>query len=175
MCVSIRKRTRQATVRRSGVIKTAATLILGIIGPVLLSSCLAPREAHKLLPAYSINIGYPGEQGAVTVEQGGSVTVPVTLRSLVDESIDVRLVLVAMVGQLPQFIQYDVSLKEYGKEFVRLAPNAYIDTQITLSVSDDAQPGDYNIGVQGQLQKPVRGRSGMAQFFRLTVVAKQAK
>ena len=111
----------------------------------------------------------------VTVERGGSVTVPLTVRSLVDQSIGMRILLVPLVGQLPHFIQYDVSLKEYGTEFVRLAPGAYVQTQITLSVSGDAQPGDYDIGVQGQLQKPIRDRSGMAQFFRLEVVAKQAE
>ena len=149
------------------------TLILGSIGLVLLSSC--QQEAHKLLPAYSINMSFAGEQGMVAVEQGGSVTVPLTVRSLVDRSIDLRILLVAMVGQLPPFLQYDVSLKEHGTEFVRLAPGAYVQTQITLSVSGDAQPGDYDIGVQGQLQKPIRDRGGMAQFFRLTVTAKEAE
>jgi hypothetical protein len=140
-------------------------MILGIICFVFLPSC--QREAHEAPPAYSIDVGYTEGQGVVTVEQGGAVDLPVTVRSLVDQSIDIRIRLAVSVGQLPQFIQY-----EPPPEFVTLAPQANLDTHIEFGVSRDAAPGDYNIVIDGQLREPVKGRSGMQTGIRLKVVAK---
>ncbi|MDD4859689.1 MAG: hypothetical protein PHR56_05735 [Dehalococcoidales bacterium] len=144
-------------------------VILLVVVLVTLTACTSPRVSipTKLIPAYSINISFPSQLSEVTVEQGGSVTLPVTVKSLVDQPINIRLVLEASVGQLPQFLQYDVP-----KYFVTLAPNASLETQITITVSDDAQVGDYKIGVNGQLQEPVNDRSKMTMFFDLVVTAK---
>jgi len=77
--------------------------------------------------------------------------------------------LVANIGQLPQFLKYS---QPNDRQFLALAPNASLDTQITITVSDDAQVGDYKIGVTGQLQEPVKDRSNLTEFFDLVVIAK---
>jgi len=155
-----------AGVKHSRIIQTIILIVVGITGLMLFSSC-KPSMPAKLIPAYSINISFPSQLSKVTVRQGGSVTLPVTVESLVDQPINIRLVLVAEVGQLPQFLQYDVP-----KEFTTLSPNASLDTQIKITVSDDAHVGNYNIGVNGQLQEPVKERSSLTQFFDLVVLAK---
>ncbi len=144
---------------------------------VALTACTSPTAstpvmqlpAGKLIPAYSINISFPSQQGVVTVEQGGSVAVPVMVISLVDHPINIILVLRANIGQLPQFLKYS---QPNDGQFVTLAPNASLDTQITITVSDDAQVGDYKIGIHGQLQEPVEDRSTETMFFDLVVIAK---
>ena len=144
---------------------------------VTLTACTSPTAstrvmqlpATKLIPAYSINISFPSQLSLVTVKQGDSVTLPVSVKSLVDQPINIKLVLVANIGQLPLFLKYS---QPNDGQFVTLAPNASLDTQITITVSDDAQVGDYKIGIHGQLQEPVEDRSTETMFFDLVVIAK---
>ena len=94
------------------------TIIFGIIGSMLYLSCKStpttPPDIElptKLLPAYTLDIKYPAEGASVDVERGGSVTLPVTVRSLVDEPIKIRLNLTA-VYKVPEFVQFETE-KEY--------------------------------------------------------------
>jgi hypothetical protein len=164
---------RLLLLKRSRVIPTV-TLILSIIGLVLFPSCQTPQApptqmlpGTKLPPAYSIQINFPSQLNKVSVEQGGSVTLPVTVYSKVVQPIKIRLILEESSGQLPQFIQYNES-----KEFVTLAAEASFNTQITISISDDAKLGSYHIGIHGLLQEPVNERSGEAVYFDLAVIAR---
>lgn len=141
---------------------------------VTLTACTSPTEPTlelptKPLPAYTINIDFLTQQGVVTVEQGGSVAVPVTVTSLVDQPINIQLVLVANIGQLPEFLKYS---QPNDRQFVALAPNSNLETQITITVSDDAPVGDYRLGIAGQLQEPVKDRSNLTQMFDFVVTAK---
>lgn len=141
---------------------------------VTLTACTSPTEPTlelptKPLPAYTINIDFLTQQGVVTVKQGGSVAVPVTVTSLVDQPINIQLVLVANIGQLPEFLKYS---QPNDRQFVALAPNSNLETQITITVSDDAPVGDYRLGIAGQLQEPVKDRSNLTQMFDFVVTAK---
>ena len=133
------------------------------------STPIMQLPATKLIPAYSINISFPSQLSLVTVKQGDSVILPVSVKSLVDQPINIKLVLVANIGQLPQFLKYS---QPNDGQFVTIAPNASLDTQITITVSDDAQVGDYKIGIHGQLQEPVEDRSTETMFYDLVVIAK---
>ena len=148
------------------VLEIAAATIAGILVVALLSSCQASVPT-KPPPAYGINISFPSEQGIVEVARAGFVTLPVTVISNVNQTIGIRLVLVDSLGRLPQFLQY-----EAPTQFLALGPKVRLDAQITFGVSIDAKPGDYNIGINGELQQPVPGRSAITQMFRLTVIAK---
>ena len=133
------------------------------------STPIMQLPATKLIPAYSINISFPSQLSLVTVKQGDSVILPVSVKSLVDQPINIKLVLVANIGQLPLFLKYS---QPNDGQFVTLAPNASLDTQITITVSDDAQVGDYKIGIHGQLQEPVEDRSTETMFLDLVIIAK---
>jgi len=167
----------KAKIKHSRAILTVTVIVAGIIGSVLISSCQTPQvpppkllpPTNKLPPAYTITIGFPYQSDKVSLKQGDSVTLKVMIRSLVDHPISIKPVLVTNIGQLPRFLKYS---QPNDGQFVTLAPNASLDTQIAITVSDDAQVGDYKIGIHGQLQEPVEGRSGETMFFDLAVIAK---
>ncbi len=75
-----------------------ALLAVGLLAVVLiLTACecgTTPTNTYvpptKLIPAYTLDIIYPAEGASVVdVARGGSVTLPVTVRSLVDEPIKI--------------------------------------------------------------------------------------
>ena len=151
------------------IILMVTTMIFGIIGSMLCLSCKPipttppSKSPTKLLPAYTINIKYPSEEGFVTVERGGAFTLPVTVRSLADDPIKIRLALTA-ADEVPEFVEYELQ-----KEYITLNPGKTIDTQITIKVTEDAPPGSFYLGITGELQEPVKERGGEAMMFMLTV------
>ena len=151
------------------IVLMVASMIFSIIGSTLSVSCKPEIPIlTKPLPAYSLNINYPSIEGLVRVERGGSVTLPVTIKSLVDESIKIRLTLTA-TPQVPAFIEYEVP-----EGYITLNSRGTIDTQITIKVSENAQLGSHTIGITGELREPIEGRSGVAMMFNLTVVDRQS-
>jgi hypothetical protein len=141
----------------------AAPVLPAILGVLLSSSCGA-QPPTKPLPAYGLFITFPTTQGIVEVEKGGSITLAVAVISNSEVPIDVRLVLVSPVGQLPGFVQYKVP-----QTFTNIAPSQFLPMQLTFGVSNDALPGDYNIGITGDLLRPVKGRSAITQGFLLAI------
>jgi len=150
------------------IVLIVTTMIFGIVGSMLCLSCkpsptTPPSSPTKLFPAYTIDIKYPAEEGFVTVERGGAFTLPVTVRSLVDEPIKIRLALTTNDG-VPEFVECELQ-----KEYTTLNPGKTIDTQITIKIAEDAPPGSFYLGITGELQEPVKERGGEAMFFMLTV------
>lgn len=156
---------RMTQAQHFGVIQIANGVIVGIVGLVLLSAC-GPSVPAKLPPAYTINISFPSQLSKVTVNQGGSISLHVTVTSLVDQPMNIRLVLVDNGGQLPQFLQYNAQ-----EEFAVLPASGSFDTLITINASNEAPLGDYDIGIKGQLKEPVKERSMLTHMFRLTILA----
>jgi hypothetical protein len=164
------------------IILIAITIILCIIGSVIQLSCkptpvipstpilpstALPNESqspHKLIPAYSINIKYPSEEGFVTIKRGGSFNLQVTVRSLVDVPIKIRLALNA-AGEVPEYVECELS-----KEYMTLNPGESINKKITIKIARDAPPGSFFLGVKGELQEPVEERGGESMNFTLTIV-----
>ncbi len=147
-----------------------ATIIFGIIGSMLYLSCKStpttppPVEfPTKLLPAYTLDIKYPAEEGSVNVDRGGSVTLPVTVKSLVDEPIKIRLTLTA-VDKIPEFVQFETE-----KEYRTLKPGGTISTEMTITVSENAPLGSFFLGITGKLEEPVKERAGLSMNFTFTV------
>jgi len=108
----------------------------------------------------------PVPEGFVTVPKGRSITLPVTIKSLVDKPIKIRLVLSGVYP--PEFVEY-----EYPREYMTLNPGETIDTQIIVKASENAQTGDYTtkeecIFVTGYLQEPELGK--MFSVFYLSIV-----
>jgi len=152
------------------IVLIVTTMIFSIVGSMLCLSCKPipttppPKlPTNKLFPAYTIDIKYPSEEGFVTVERGGAFTLPVTVRSLVDEPIKIRLALTTG-DEIPEFVECELQ-----KEYITLNPGESIDTQITIKITEDAPPGSFYLGITGELQEPVKERGGEAMFFMLTV------
>jgi len=110
------------------------------------------------------NLPYP--EGFITVRKGGDVTLPVTIKSLVDKPIKIRLTLGGVYP--PEFVEY-----EYPKGYMTLNPGETIDIQIIVKASENAQTGDYTskeeaIFVTGYLQEPELGK--IFSVFYLSIV-----
>ncbi len=137
-----------------------------------------PHEITVTFPRVSdyctIDVDYPSEregprghpEGFVTVRKGGAVTLPVTIKSLVDKPIKIRLTLGGVY--LPEFVEY-----EYPKGYMTLNPGETINTQIIVKASENAQTGDYTskeecIFVTGYLQEPELGK--IFSVFYLSIV-----
>jgi hypothetical protein len=150
-----------------GIILT--TIILVIIGLMLYISCKPDVPIITgPVPAYSLKIDYPSIERLVRLERGGSVTLPVTIKSLVDEPIEIRLVLTD-TPQVPAFIEYEVP-----EGYINLNSRGTVDTQIIIKVSEDAQLGSNNVGIAGELQEPIEGRSSVGVMFELRVIISQS-
>jgi len=120
----------------------------------------------KLIPAYTLDITFPSMP--VTVRKGESVTLPVAIKSLVNEPIRIRLALVSMPDReapLPEFITYEV------EGYVTVNPHETVHTQMIIKVSEDAQLGEYSFELHGELEKPVKERGGEGYIFSLVVVS----
>jgi len=120
----------------------------------------------KLIPAYTLDITFPSMP--VTVRKGESVTLPVAIKSLVNEPIRIRLALVSMPDReapLPEFITYEV------EGYVTINPHETVHTQMIIQVSEDAQLGEYSFELHGELEKPVKERGGEGYIFSLVVVS----
>lgn len=148
-----------------GVIQIATAVIVGIVGLVLLSAC-GPTVPPKLLPAYTINISFPSHLSKVTLNQGGSISLPVTVTSQADQPMNIRLLMVDNDDQLPQFLQYNAQ-----EEFVALPARGSFNSLITINAANEAPLGDYDVGIRGQLEEPVKERSMLTHMFRLTILA----
>jgi len=108
----------------------------------------------------------PIPEGFVTVRKGDSVTLPVTIKSLVDKPIKIRLTVGGVYP--PEFVEY-----EYPKGYMTLNPGETIDTQIIVKASENAQTGDYttkeeSLCVNGYLQEPELGK--IFSVFYLSIV-----
>jgi len=122
----------------------------------------------KPLPAYTLDITFPSEP--FTLRKGESVTLPVAVKSWVDEPIKIRLTLFwsysRLDGFVPGFITYEV------KGYLTINPHETVHTQMTIKVSEDALLGEYSCSLYGELlEKPPEGYSGMDYFFSLVVVS----
>lgn len=137
-----------------------------------------PDEITVTFPRVSdyctIDVDYPSEregnlpipEGFVTVRKGESVTLPVTIKSLVDEPIKIRLTLGGVYP--PEFVE-----DEYPKGYMTLNPGETINTQIIVKALENAQTGDYtsreeSIHVTGYLQEPELGK--IFSLFNLSIV-----
>jgi len=122
----------------------------------------------------SINVDYPvvreGDlpipEGFVTVGKGRTVCLPITIKSLVDEPINIRLTLGGVYP--PEFVEY-----EYPRGYIPLHPGATFGTWIIVKASENAQTGDYTskeeaISVTGYLQEPELGK--IFSVFYLSIV-----
>ena len=156
-----------------------------VIGDITYLFLAPPPEAQSapttttVKPLYvsdycTIDVDYPSEregnlpipEGFVTVRKGGAVTLPVTIKSLVDKPIKIRLTLGGVYA--PEFVEY-----EYPKGYMTLNPGETIDTQIIVKALENAQAGDYtsmeeSIYVTGYLQEPELGK--MFSVFYLSIV-----
>ncbi len=159
------------------VLAFMASLLVGCAGTPEKTSDV-PDEITATFPRVSnyctIDVDYPSEregnmpvpEGFVTVRKGESVTLPVTIKSLVDEPIKIRLTLGGVYP--PEFVEY-----EYPKGYMTLNAGETIDTQIIVKVPENAQTGDYtsreeSIHVTGYLQEPELGK--MFSAFYLSIV-----
>jgi len=129
-----------------------------------------PRVSHYC----TIDVDYPSEregnlpipEGFVTVTKGGAVTLPVTIKSLVDKPIKIRLTVGGVYP--PEFVEY-----EYPKGYMTLNPGETINTQIIVKASENAQTGDYttkeeSLCVNGYLQEPELGK--IFSVFYLSII-----
>jgi len=120
----------------------------------------------KLIPAYTLSITFPSMP--VIVRKGESVTLPVAIKSLVDEPIRIRLALVSMPdweAPFPEFITYEV------EGYIMVNPHETAHAQMTIKASEDAQPGESSFETHGELEKPVKERGGEGYIFSLVVVS----
>ncbi len=97
------------------------------------------------------------------MERGGSVTLPVTVRSLVDEPIKIRLNLTAVLS-VPAFVQFVTD-----EEYRTIEPGDTIDTEMTITVSENAPLGSFFLGIGCELEEPVEERGGVTMMFTFTV------
>ena len=138
----------------------------GIIRHTLPTHPLPTTHPTKLLPAYTLDISFPHEEGYVSIRKGESVTLPVAIKSLVDEPMKIRLVLRPSPSReepLPQFITYEV------EGYITVNPHETVQTQITIKISEDAQPGEYSFELTGEL--PVEGWGGEGYVFGVTIIS----
>jgi len=141
------------------------------IPPITITPSPTPTEEWtpytpptKLIPAYTLRITFPPEP--FTVRRGEAVTLPVAIKSLVDEPIRIRLALVSTDSSapLPGFITYEI------EGYLTVNPHETVNTQMTIKVSEDALLGEYSCSLYGELlEKPPEGYSGMDYFFSLVV------
>jgi len=154
-----------------------ASLLVGCVGTPEKATD-APDVITVTFPRVSdyctIDVDYPSEregnlpvpEGFVTVRKRGAVTLPVTIKSLVDKPIKIRLTLGGVYP--PEFVEY-----EYPKGYMTLNPSGTINTQIIVKASENAQTGDYtskeeSVFVTGYLQEPELGK--MFSLFYLSIV-----
>ena len=144
---------------------TAAEKVYYIDGRNGTIRLVLPTHPTKLLPAYSLNITFPSEEGYISLRKGESITLPVAIKSLVDEPMKIRLVLRPSPSReepLPEFITYEV------EGCITVNPHETFLTQITIKISEDAQPGEYSFELTGEL--PVEGWGGEGYVFGLTIL-----
>lgn len=125
-----------------------------------------PPPPTKLLPAYTLDITFPST--SVTVRKGESVTLPVAIRSWVDDEPKNPSRLKIFPDPefpLPEFIMYEV------EGYITVNPQETVSTQITIKVSEDAQLGEYSFYLYGELEKPLEEYSCIAYHFSLIVVS----
>lgn len=123
-----------------------------------------PSLPAKLFVAYTIDIAFPSEEGSITSRRGDTVTIPLSIRSWVDEPIKIRLALVSRSNEpLPEFIAYEVERP------ITVNPRETVHSQITIKISENAVPGEYLIAITGQSQEPIEGYSDIALGFSLVV------
>jgi len=123
----------------------------------------------KLPSAYTLLISFPSKEGSVIVKKGGSVVLPVTIKSWADKPIKINFTLVEHpFGNVPEFLRYEGY--KVPEEYITLDTRETLHTQIKIIVSENAQLGSYLIGICGELKEPVEGRSGECQVFELVVI-----
>jgi hypothetical protein len=175
-------RTLVKTTKYLRILLITVAIMLFVIGAAVNLSCkptattspssnlhtpkITPDESqlpHKLLPAYAIDIQYPSEEGFVTVKRGGSFTLPVTVRSLVDVPMKIRLALNAY-GEVPEYVEY-----ELPKEYTTLNPGESFSSSIAVDITINAPTGSFYLGVTCELEEPVQERGGESMNFLLTI------
>ena len=127
-----------------------------------------PTHPTKLLPAYTLKITFPDEEGYVSIKKGESVTLPVAIKSLVDEPIRIRLLLLSSPSReepLPKFITYET------EGYITINPHEAVQTQITIKASEEAQLGEYSFELTGELEKPVEGWGGEGYVFDIVILS----
>jgi len=156
------------------VLAFMASLLVGCAG----TPDKAPTTTTVTFPRVSdyctIDVDYPSgregnlpiPEGFVTVTKGGSVTLPVTIKSIADKPIKIRLTVGGVYP--PEFVEY-----EYPKGYMTLNPGETINTQIIVKASENAQTGDYttkeeSLCVNGYLQEPELGK--IFSVFYLSIV-----
>jgi hypothetical protein len=148
-------------------------LITGSISVLIISGVLAAggctqNTLNKLIPAYNLSIQFPADEeaGTLTAAPGTSVNLPVTIRSIVDVPISIR------ITQDTNIISPDFITLHGPDDYITLQPGANTTMVVTCNIADNATPGKYNAAIHGELEKPVKNRSEMGLGFQIIVINK---
>ena len=116
--------------------------------------------------AYSITTRHPFDSGAAMITRGSSLILPVTVFSLTDVPINIRLVL-SNAGSLENYIQVKST-----SEYQTLNPGGRTDTNITFTMAEDAPTGSFYLRLKGEIQEPFTERGGETLDLLLRVFEK---
>jgi hypothetical protein len=129
----------------------------------------------ELPPAYNIDVPSTPEIVAknepyitVGVVTGNSTTIPITVTSMSDVSIEIRLV-PTPDKRLPDTVTFKVSQK-----YVTIEPGKNVAIPFTITAAKSTSPGTFGMGLLGSLKKAVKGRNLSAQMFLLVVIDNQS-
>ena len=151
--------------RRVPVLLLAAAL--PALLPVLLAGC-AGDLPKKPLPAYTL--GYyllPAQTtiNEISVLQGSMVNLAVGVTSLSDVPLAVRLAADNRPGT-PATLSPRLSA-----EYVAIRPGESVLLSAVYYVGSNLPPGNYMLGLRGELREAVPDRAELSRSFRLTVTA----
>jgi len=129
----------------------------------------------ELPPAYNIDVPSTPEivakkepYATVGVVTGSSTTIPITVTSMSDTAMDIRLV-PTPDKRLPDTVTFEVS-----QEYVTIEPGKSVVIPLTITADNSTSPGAFGMGLIGSLKKAVKGRSLSAQMFLLVVIDQQS-
>ena len=154
-----------------------------------------PRPHGRLPSTFSFTVSSNlDEKGGLTVKQGDSVTLLVTFRSKIPQTLRVTVSIFPhephIATDIPPVQEFPVNRDlpplpqitpgnstegiryELADEYLTLQPSEPVTTQITLFVADDAPLGKYDFWIGGETIKSMGRGSHMAWCYVLVVVAK---
>lgn len=122
-----------------------------------------PAAQEKMLPAYALDITFPGEKGTVTIGRGSSITLPVAIRSLAEVPLRVRL------GMKATPVSVDSVGYQSEESFLSISPGESATTSLTILVGENAPVGDFQVCIEGELAEPVAGYTSAGDCLRLII------
>jgi hypothetical protein len=169
--------------KRYTTLLVVASILLGCLGESILAlSCNSPASSTSLStapvelpPTYNIDVPSTPEivakkepYATVGVVTGSSTTIPITVTSMSDTAMDIRLV-PTPDKRLPDTVTFNVS-----QEYVTIEPGKSIAIPFTITAARSTSPGTFGMGLIGSLKKAVKGRNLSAQMFLLVVIDNQS-